>query len=88
MYKKYILILMLLGIGLASLVLKFDQVKASGYGTGEPAGLTSNMTGNMTRNTTTSGEEGLPTTDPAGTNSTDPAAEALGKDNPTQIPVA
>jgi hypothetical protein len=80
MYKKHILILMLLGIGLASLVLKFDQVKATAYGTGEPAGLTSNMTGNMTGNATTSGEESLPTTDPAGAD--------LGRENPTQEPVS
>ena len=57
---------MLLGIGLAALAIKSDSVKASAYGTGEPAGLTSNMTGNMTGNTTTSGEESLPTSDPAG----------------------
>jgi hypothetical protein len=66
MYKKHILILMLVGIGMASFVITSDEVKASGYGTGEPAGLTSNMTGNMTGNTTALGEEGLPTTDPAG----------------------
>jgi len=62
----HIFILILVGIGITSLVLKVDQVEATAYGTGEPAGLTSNMTGNMTGNTTTSGEEGLPTTDPAG----------------------
>ena len=67
MDKKHIMILMLLGIGLTSLVVKFDQVKAGyGYGTGEPAGMASNMTGNMTGNTTDLVEQGMLSADPAG----------------------
>ncbi|MGA8843957.1 MAG: hypothetical protein WB511_10260 [Nitrososphaeraceae archaeon] len=73
MYKKYIVILMLLCIGLASLAIKSNSVKASAYGTVEPAGLASNVSANNT----TSGKA-------LGDNSTQISGQH--KDNPTQIP--
>ena len=73
MYKKYIVILMLLCIGLASLAIKSNSVKASTYGTVEPVGLASNVSANNT----TSGKA-------LGDNSTQISGQH--KDNPTQIP--
>ena len=66
---------MLLGIGLASLAIKSDSVKASAYGTAELAGLASNVTANNT----TSGKA-------LGDNSTQISGQH--KDNPTQIPLS
>lgn len=75
MYKEYIVILMLLGIGLASFAIKSDTVKASANGTAQPLGLASNVVANNT----TSGKA-------LGDNST--LNSSQHKDNPTQIPLS